>query len=186
MTYRPHMRRVTVADAVGSVVTLEAMRQQCRIAPGETEHDDDLTAAEAAAVLEAERLMNRLLIRRQVTLLLPGLPPGTGAVELPGGAVEEITSVTVDDVAVTGAVAYGATPALLIPASDWPVVSGDGFPVEIVYTAGFATVPAPLVSAVRLLAEDLFDRPAPSSGMQKSDLRLRAEALLDLYRIRPA
>lgn len=186
MAYRPPMRRMTVAEAVGPVVTLEAMRQQCRIAPGETEHDDDLRAAEAAAVLEAERLTNLLLIRRAVTLLLPGLPPNRGAVELPGGPVGEITSVTVDGAAVAGAQAYGATPALLIPSADWPVVTGEGYPVAIVYTAGFATVPAPLISAVRLLAEDLFDRPASASGAEKSDLRLRAEALLDLYRVRPA
>jgi uncharacterized phiE125 gp8 family phage protein len=186
MGYRPHMRRMVVAVPDGSVVSLAELRAHLRIGADETEFDAELTAIEKAAVAAIERATQRLLIPREVTLFLPGLPTQRGSVELPGGHVSEVSSVEVDGAGVTGSVVYGDSPALLIPAEDWPVVKGEGFPVEIVYTAGYAEVPAALVSAVKMQAEDLFDRPEKMAGEGASGLAHRVKALVDLYRLAPA
>lgn len=153
--YRPRGRIWTAAPATVPVVSLADMKAQLRIY--HPDEDADVVAVEAAAVAWVERYLQRLLTVRQVVLRLPGLPAGRVPVELPGGRVAAITSVVADGVAVTGTIVHGDSPARLYPATDWPVVTAEGLPVVITYTAGFAAVPASIVSAVRLVGEALHD-----------------------------
>jgi uncharacterized phiE125 gp8 family phage protein len=138
-----------------------------------------------AAQVMIEKRIQRLLSRRTATLRLPGLPSGDCPVELPGGEVGAITSVTADAVAVTGTTFAGDSPALLMPATNWPVVTGKGYPVVIIYTVGFLTVPADLRAAVMLLAAELYERRANAAEGTMSEVPVSAQALMETWRIRP-
>lgn len=187
MGYRPRGRKMLVADpGTASVVSLPDLRAHLRVSELEPEFTVQIASCARAAVDAIERETQRLLIPRQVTLLLPGLPSSRGAVELPGGRVASVASVTVDGQAVAGFEVYGDSPAVLVPDADWPVVTGEGYPVEIVYTAGYQSVPPALVSAIKMMVEDLFDRPDGAGPDRLSDLARRARHLAAHYRIRPA
>ena len=184
MNYRPHIRIVEIASTALSVVGVEALRVHAR-AHGVTEDDDILIAAERAAVATIEHDTQRLLVPRQVVLRLPTLPGTRVPIELPGGDVTAIESVVADGNAITGAVAYGRSPAILVPSSEWPAVTGEGYPVVITYTAGFPTVPADLIEAIKKLAIHFYDNPgAAIVGTIGSTLPLGYEHILRPHRIR--
>jgi len=132
-----------------------------------------------------EKRIQRLLSRRSATLRLPGLPSGNCPVELPGGEIGAITSVTADGGSVTGTTFVGDSPALLLPVDEWPAVTGEGYPVTIVYTVGFLNLPADLRAAVMLLAADLFEHRANSEAGPLVEVPLAAQALMETWRIRP-
>lgn len=176
---------MTVAALTTGVVGLAAMRLHLRMDPNDTSEDDQIVACELAAAAAVERHTQRLLVSRAVTLRLPGLPEGRCPVELPGGIVTAVSSVEADGAAISGAVAYGHSPAVLVPASDWPVVTGVGYPVVIQYTAGFATVPADLVAAVKLWSGHLFAN-REAVGAPMSEVPLALQALVAPNRIHPA
>ncbi len=175
--YRPRGRVWTAAAASAPVVSLPDMKAQLNVL--HADDDDRIVAIEATAVALIERYLQRLLTVRQVVMRLPGLPIGKVPVELSGGRVAALTSVVADGVTLTGATVMGDSPALLYPATDWPTVTGDGLPVVITYTAGFATVPADIVAAVRLAGEALFD------NTDGGPMTLAVNALLDRHRIKP-
>lgn len=183
MAYAPRARIWTVPAIDVPCVEIFDMTEHLRV-----------TGLEEAGVIEsliraaqgmAEKRIQRLLTRRSTTLRLPGLPSGCMPVELPGGEVGTITSVTADGVAVTGTVAVGDSPALLLPAVEWPVVTGEGYPVVIVYQAGFAVVPEDIKVAVKMLAAEMFRRRSNSEDGTVSEVPLPAQDLLDPWRIRP-
>lgn len=182
MAYRPRNRIWTPAALTASAVNLGDMREHLRVA-----NDDqvmlvnDVSIAATAAV---EKWTQRLLVRRQVTLNLPGLPTGFCPVELPGGEVSAVASVVAAGSAVTGWAVYGDAPALLVPSAEWPIVTAEGYPVTITYTAGFAEVPQDLKAAVKLIAADLFDRRNHSSAMSFDVVPLNAEWLMARHRIK--
>lgn len=183
MAYAPRARLWTVSAIDVPCVDIFDMTEHLRVSGLEEVAviDGFIRAAQGMA----EKRTQRLLTRRSVTLRLPGLPSGVMPVELPGGEVGTITSVTADGVAVTGSVAVGDSPALLLPATEWPIVTGEGYPVVIVYQAGFATVPEDIKAAVKLLAAELFERRSNGSEAAVSEVPLAAKALLDPWRIWP-
>jgi uncharacterized phiE125 gp8 family phage protein len=184
MAYRPRERFVTYAAPTVAVVGLAEMKRHLRV--DHNDEDQDIAAYEAAAVATVERQTQRLLTPRTATLRLPGLPTGRTPIELPGGAVSAVASVTVNDVALTGFAAFGHSPAVLVPDADWPVlVSTGGFPVVITYTAGFAVVPGDLVSAVKLICGSIYDQRANSAPGSMSDVPISAEYLMRAHRIPP-
>jgi uncharacterized phiE125 gp8 family phage protein len=185
MAYRPRNRVVSYVGPSGSVVSVADMRAHLRLDPNDTSENAVVTACEAAAVRAIEARTQRLLISRQVTLRLPGLPGGRHPVELPGGLVSAVDSVTADGVEIEGAEAYGASPAVLVPASDWPAVTGSGYPVQVVYTAGFPSVPLDLVAAVKMWAGHFFEH-REAVGPALLEVPLGVEALISPYRISPA
>lgn|GEM_PF-4074656 len=183
MAYAPRNRVWSAAPIAAPCVPYGNMANHLRVTDGS--EATLISGYTLAAQTMIERRIQRLLTRRSATLRLPGLPAGNGAVELPGGEVGAVTSVTVDGVAVTGATVAGDSPALLLPASDWPVVTGQGYPVQVVYMVGFASLPADLRAAVMLLAADLFERRANSEAGAMSEVPLSAQALMESWRIRP-
>jgi hypothetical protein len=80
-------------------------------------------------------------------------------------------------------VALGDSPAVLVPATDWPVVVGDGYPVVITYVAGYTTPPPDLLHAVKLLATDMFERRANSEDGPQNRVMVSAECLMARHRI---
>ncbi|MBF9042958.1 hypothetical protein HKCCE4037_06450 [Rhodobacterales bacterium HKCCE4037] len=189
MGYAPRQRIVSIeaAAAEAEVVSVADMRLHLRIDASDTSHDGFIADCEASAVNAVEKYTQRLLTKRTVTLSLPGLPFGRCPVELPGGRIASVTSVTIDGEDLADVSATGDAPAVLVPDADWPAVTGEGYPVTIVYEAGYAAgeVPPLLLTAVKLWTEDLFDRPESGSDGISMVLR-RAMDLADLYRIRPA
>ena len=184
MAYRPYTRIFTPAALTVAPVTLQAMKDHLRVT-----HDlenGDIEAQIMAATGAVERRTNRLLQSRSAVLRLTCMPSGQEPIELPGGVVSSITSVTVDGVAVTGATSVGDSPALLIPAEDWPTATGEGYPVVITYVVGYSTVPMALIYAVKLLVADLYSRRNNSDEVALHEVPLSAQSLIDDYRIRNA
>lgn len=182
MAYRPRDRIWQAAAATVPVVSLADLKSHCRI-----DHDEDdllLPTYEAAAVSSVEAWTQRLLTPRAVTLRMSDLPCSLTSIELPGGAVSTLTSVIADGVTLTGATVVGHSPALLIPATDWPIVTGTGYPVTITYTAGYATVPPGLVHAVMMLAGHFYEnREAVVLGVTATAMPLAVEHLMMPHRI---
>lgn len=174
--YRPRGRVWTAAVATAPVVSLSDMKAQLNVF--HADDDNRIVAIEAAAVAMIEKYLQRLLTIRQVTLRLPGLPIGKLPVELAGGRIASLTSVVAEGATLSGATVIGESPALMYPANDWPTVTGHGLPVIITYTAGFATVPADIVTAVKLAGEALFDN-ADGGPMTAAVI-----SLLDRHRIK--
>lgn len=184
MYYRPRNRIVEIADPSGSVVELSAMKAHARV--DFADDDADVAAAEKAAVRAVEHATQRLLIAREVVLRLPDLPPQRIPIELPGGPVSTLTSVIADGDPVTGATVYGSAPAILVPGADWPEVTGEGYPVVITYTAGYATVPDDLLLAVKMLGAHFYaNREAVLVNLSAAPLPLGVEAMVGPYRVRP-
>jgi uncharacterized phiE125 gp8 family phage protein len=181
MTYRPRNRIWTPAALTASAVDLTAMKEHLRVVG--TDEDALIGNISVAATSAVERWTQRLLIPRQAVLRLPDLPTSYCPIELPGGVVTAVASVVADGNAITGPIAYGDSPAVLVPATEWPTVTGEGYPVAITYTAGFATVPEELRSAVKLIAADLYDVRSESSPQTMNVVPISAEWLMRSYRI---
>lgn len=183
MNYRPRNRVWSVAAIATPCVETSAVRDHVRVtAVGE---DAEIAAMILAAQLQVEKFTGRLLTRRAVTLRLPGLPSGACPVELPGGEIGSLTSITVDGVALTGVQTFGDSPAVALPAADWPSVVGAVYPVTIIYQAGFATCPADLVHAVKLLVGDFYSWRSNAEESDVSEVPSSAKALMGPWRIRP-
>lgn len=183
MNYAPANRVWSVAALATPCVTIASARDHFRVT--DLGEDSEINAMLLAAQSHVEKFTQRLLTRRAVTLFLPDLPSGSSPVELPGGEVGSITSVTVDGTSLAGTQAFGDSPAVLLPSSDWPAVVGSIYPVQIVYQAGFADCPKDLQYAVLLIAADFYARRANSEDGQLSEVPISARALMELRRIRP-
>lgn len=183
MTYRPRNRVFTPAALTTACVDLTLMRDHLRFP--DTSEDQQIAAKLLAAQRSVEKMTQRLLTRRAATLSLPGLPDGTCPVELPGGEVGSITSVTSDGVAVTGTTFIGDSPALALPAADWPTVTGTGYPVTIVYQVGFAACPEDLQHAIMLIAAELFEQRRNAEFGNLNEVPISAQYLMAPWRIWP-
>lgn len=181
MAYRPRTRICTSAALTAGVVDLFELKEHLRVT--HNEEDAYITGLGIAATLAVERWVQRLLTVRAATLRLTDLPSGQCPIELPGGAVASVTSVTADGVVIAGCTALGDSPALLIPAADWPVVTGEGYPVEIVYQVGMATVPADLLHAVKMIVADMYDARSSAIDGVTSRAMVSAEYLMAPHRI---
>ena len=173
----------TPSDLSQSVVPLSELRLHLRMDGADEDQLIDEIARAATAAVEA--YTQRLLVRRSAVLLLSGLPSAKTPIRLPGGQVSAVNAVTVDGVALTGCTAVGQSPAMLIPATDWPVVEGSGYPVSISYTVGYLTCPPDLRAAVKLLASELFERRSNGSGEAIREVPLSAQWLMNQHRIMP-
>ena len=183
MVYRPQDRIFTPAAPTAGVVSLTDLKAHLRLTGDDEESLVKTLGFTALAIAEA--YTQRLFSTRQCTLQLSALPDGIEPIELPGGLPGALTSVFVDGVEVTGCTIIGHSPALLIPATNWPAVTGAGYPITITYTAGYATVPQDLQHALKLIVGDLFEQRTHSSEARLADVPISATYLMDRHRIRP-
>jgi len=150
-----------------------------------SDQDTLITHYGDTAVASVEKSTQRLLSPRACSLSLRGLPSGKCPIELPGGVVASVTSVFVDGAEFTGCTAIGHSPAVLIPAADWPKVTGDGYDVVISYVAGYSNIPQDLVQAVLMIAAELEQRRTDGVEGALSPALICAEYLMRPYRIMP-
>lgn len=183
MNYAPRNRVWSVATLTTPCVTLTDMRTHLRF-PDNSE-DALIVSKVSAAQRSVERYTQRLLTRRVVTLKLPAMATSACPIELPGGEIGTVSTFTVDGVAVTGAQVFGDSPAVILPADEWPTATGTVYPVEIVYQAGFASCPDDLKAAVMLIAAELFERRANAESGSLGEVPVSAQYLMAPWRIRP-
>ena len=181
MAYRPRTRILTVAPLTVGAVSLADLRAHLRVQGAE--EDALITAYGLAATAAVERWTQRIIVQREAVLSLHGLPDGKTPVELPGGAIASVTTMTVDGVPVTGLSVIGHSPALLIPSADWPLVVGDGYPVTIAYQAGNGVVSADLQHAVLILAGEIYEHRENSFEGSLATVPVSAEWLMKPHRI---
>lgn len=167
-------RVASIPEPTASAVSLIDIKDHLRIA--DTGSEVLLSHIGTAATAYVEKWTQRILSPRDAVLRLSSTPPNTQPIALPGGVVNSVTSVTVDGVEVTGLTIVGNAPALVYPAEEWPAPTSENFPVVLSYNVGYATVPAPLASAIKLYAQWLFDG---------TDTHAAIEANMLPYRIRP-
>lgn len=183
MNYAPRNRVWSVAALDQPCLDVGSVRSHVRVT--DTGEDEDLTAMLLAAQTKIEKYTGRLLTRREATLRLPGLPTGNCPVELPGGQIGALTSFTVDGVSLSGVQTFGDSPAVALPAADWPTVTGTVYPVVVVYQAGFESCPADLKQAIKLLVGDFYTWRGNSEEGSVAEVPMSAKALMDPWRIRP-
>ncbi len=178
------MKRVaSIPGPTASAVSLIDLKEHLRV----YHNDEDvlLGSIGLAATEYAERWTQRALSPRNATLRLSALPAGACPLDVPGGVVNTLTSLTVDGVAVAGLTVVGDSPAMVVPAADWPVPTGEGFPVVVTYNVGYQMVPEPLKRAIALLAAELFEQRRDGSDKTISTVPVSAEYMMRPYRIRP-
>lgn len=183
MVYRPQDRIWTASAPTVAPLSVADLRDHLRVT-GDAE-DGVIAAMGYAAAAHMEAYTQRLMTPRTCTLLLSDLPSGVEPIELPGGSVVSLTSVVADGVTVTGCSVVGHSPALLIPSTDWPTVTGDGYPVTITYVAGMTVVPFDLRMALKLISADLYENRANSSELALREVPTSAAMLMNMHRIMP-
>ena len=183
--FRPVERIFEPSDLSSPPISVAVLREYLRVS--HNTEDGLIGDLAAAATGHVERFIQQLLTRRPAVLRLPCLPPARIPIELPGGPVGAVTDFKVDGVSISPLpVAAGHSPALLMPATDWQVAVGTGYPVEINYTVGFAVIPAPLRVALMMVVADLYDRRGSMVDGNLSEAPVAAAALMRPFRVRPA
>jgi uncharacterized phiE125 gp8 family phage protein len=173
-----------VAPLAAAVVDLASLKAACRV-DGFTDDDALITAFGISAASWIEKATGKLLSERTITMRLEQTPCGRAPLRLPGGRVASVTSVEVNGAVVTGYEVIGGAPAHLVPAQDWPSAIGDGYPVEIVYVAGYDTLPADLAHAVKMLTVDLYDHRSSGASEASHAAPMTVMALIEPHRILP-
>ena len=181
MVYRPQDRIWTAAALTVCPLTTDDLKDHLRIT-GEYE-DATVASLGIAATATAEAFTQRLMSARTCTLLLTDLPSGVEPIELPGGEIVSVTSVMADGTPITGCTAVGHSPALLLPSTDWPTVTGNGYPVTITYVAGVASLPFDLRAAIKLVAGELYEQRANMGEGSLTEISTSARMLLARHRI---
>jgi uncharacterized phiE125 gp8 family phage protein len=198
LAWRPLGRTWAPAPPPGLVLTVAALKAQCRIDAA----DEDALLARicGAAVSVVENWTQRLLAARSCVLVLPGLPGVGEAVELPGGVVQSITSVVArtagGDVTMDAGdyETLGNGPARLALRdlyAAWPAATQ----ATVTYVAGYASVagsptdyaanvPPDLVHAATLIAADMFTN-REHSGRSLTPVPINAQWLMQPWRIAP-
>lgn len=161
---------VTVAPAL-EPVTWDELKREARLIDEDDAQLGVALIAQARQVVEDET--RRAIMQQTRALHLPAFPAGTGAViELPGGHVQSVASVTyldadgasqtwaADNYRLHLATERGTGALSLARDADWPTVMGRGLCVTITYVAGWAQrdqVPTALRSLVLRVARLLHD-----------------------------
>lgn len=171
----------TIAEPGSAAVELAALKEQCKV----TSSDENalLERIALAATVAVEKEAQRVLVRRQAVLRCACLPDGRRALILPGGAVSEVSAMTIDGAPFAAFEVIGDSPARMIPAADWPAVTQDGYPVSVTYTVGPAAPPADLAAAVFLMAAEMFERRSDGSADGITTVPIASAALIGRRRI---
>lgn len=173
----------TAADLTVPAVDVTAMKAHLR--EDNPDQDAVIDAMLRAATRTVEMFTQRLIVRRAAVLRTQSLPCGRDGLRLPGGAVDQVTSMSIEGAAFTAFEVIGASPAIMVPTADWPVVTQEGYPVAVNYTVGPLVASADLLAAVKLIAAELYERRSNASEMSISEVPLSAKALMMPHRIMP-
>jgi uncharacterized phiE125 gp8 family phage protein len=178
------MKRVASIPApTASAVPLSELKAHLRVL--HADEDALIEGTGMAATAYVEMWTQRALSPRDAVLRLAATPSCTTPIDLPGGMVNSLTSLTVDGVAVTGLAVIGDSPALVVPSADWPVATGDGYPVVINYNVGTSVVPKPLQIAVAMIAAEIYEQRRIGSDKAIMSVPVSAEYMMRPFRIWP-
>lgn len=173
----------TLADLPTPAIELSTLRLQCRV--DANDEDALLERYALAATIQVEKASQRVLVRRAAVLRVASLPSGRGGLNLPGGVVAEVTAMSVEGEPFTAFEVIGDSPAKIIPGTDWPVVTQDGFPVRVEYTVGPTSTPADLAVAVLMIAAEMYERRSEGSTGAAAVVPVSAASLINRRRILP-
>lgn len=158
------------------MITLALAKQHCRV---DTDEEDALIAQYlAAAVAWVENYTGKKLTRGVVTQEVGAFGSYIPLYWGPQPAALTIAYIDADDMpqTIADAVVNGSR---AYPAASWPTVA-ENAPVSASYTAGYATTPADLDSAVLLLVGDLYQ--ARETNQRDAAIEMAVEALCRPYR----
>jgi uncharacterized phiE125 gp8 family phage protein len=195
------MATYRTTDATLEPLTIEQAKRHLREDLVDPDNDADIAACITAARLDAEFRLQRTLITSTWRHTLDAFPSlcsdyKDGAIRLPMGRTIAVTSVKyVDD---NGTLQTLAADQYLVDASgdvaritpayglSWPSTRVQPGAVQVNYTAGYgstaATVPAPIVSWIKLAMSDLYGQRGRSAERPMLPHHF-ADGLLDGYRI---
>jgi len=160
-------------------VTLALAKQQCRV----LHYDEDAIIAQyvTASAAMVEKMSGTLLTRRAVTqefdLFTTRLPLFWG----PDADGVTVAYTDTDDAAQTITDARIVKDWLYAGADGWPAIAENSV-VSVTYTAGWATVPADLMSAQLLLVGHWFANREAVTDKPLSEVPLAVDALVQPYR----
>ena len=186
--------RVVVAPTV-EPVTLAEVRTHLRIDPSDTSEDALISAQISAARDWAEQYTGRTLAAATLEVASDAFPADGSWIELPGGPVRSVTSVTYDNsagsaITLSGWVfdVTGTAPRIVTAyAGTWPAARLYPGSVRVRYVAGYGDASNPLPPAIRaallLLVGDLYAHREDTAPGNVSALPRGADALLAPYRI---
>ena len=195
------MATYRITDATLEPLTIEQAKRHLREDLVDPDNDADIGSLITAARLDAEFRLQRTLITstwRHTLDAFPSLCTGyqDGAIRLPMGSTIAVTSVQYVDQA--GTLQTLAADQYLIDASgdvaritpayglSWPATRDQPGAVQVTYTAGYgstaASVPAPIVSWIKLAVSDLYGQRSRSAERPMVPHHF-ADGLLDAYRI---
>jgi len=171
-------------------VSLEVAKKHLRIAPDDTDQDDEVARIVRAATAWAERITQRSLCPQRWRLHLDGFP--CGAVLIPKPPLQTVEAVSYTDsvgsVQTLDASVYIVNPfeilgrVSLAQGESWPATRKQAMSVRIDFTAGYTAVPEDVVSAILLLVGHLDqNREQVVTGTIATDLPMGVEALLSSY-----
>jgi uncharacterized phiE125 gp8 family phage protein len=191
-----------ITAAASEPLTIAECRLHLRIDPDlnsddeETHPDDTLILALLGAAREhCENFTGLSLAQRTLEVALDEFPEDE-VIELPGGPVVSISSVSVGEEsdAELEAADYVldnySTPSRILPATTWPTVTASTNTVKIRYVAGFGDgtddtpLPYALRAAMLLVLGHLYERREDATEKALSSLPLGAEVLMRPYRVR--
>lgn len=195
--YRPERWSLTDAEPDAEPVLLAELKDHLRITHGD--EDQYLMGLIAAARQMAEAETHRAFIQRARTFKMDLFPVSDLAlIELPGGAVQSVTSIQYldgDGVSQTWDSANYILDAGWVPAriglayqATWPIIREWDLPITITYEVGYgataADVPWLIAEAVKRIAAELYERRENSVvGASVADVSFPAWRLLSPYRI---
>lgn len=159
------------------------------------EHSDDDTLIGGLISAAREHLEDELVCAIALanwTLTLDEFP--TSEVRLDMAPVTAIAAVEYDDLAEGIQQTLPAdeyyldnsqrrSPAWLLPVLAWPGTYETANAVRITFTAGYSTVPPPLVIAIKMLASEWYDNRSAAGDRRREALPFAVDRLIQPYRI---
>ena len=193
---------ITPAAATGLVITLDRVKQQCKI--DGTDFDDQLQDIYMPAALEwAENGTHRAIEQRSHTWVIRDFPrTNNGILHMPRGKAQSVTSIVYysngSPITLTGPTSGSPigtdyqelltsdAGGILMPnrGESWPTVDDDvPAPITITYSAGWATadIPLDLVNAMLLYISDALNVPGTAdfgTFIQPADLAYKDTLLI--------
>ena len=153
-------------------MTLAEAKQNLRLSPADTTHDDDVTDSIDAAVEQVEQDCDRCIIDQSFQLWMDCFPSGARSIQLSQKPIQSITSIEYLDTDAATQTLDPATYALdagrrqiyLLNGEEWPTALVQQNTVTLTYVCGYGTTagegPRLFKKAVLLLVGKWFYDPA--------------------------